>query len=94
MTSVFTTVLKWLREQNDLDAAIWTGLELNWEHKLRKKHSAKAVVDYLSGLTGDTREKAKEYFVRAPRCIDTPVRRMVEEQLGWAPASDHDGCIN
>ena len=52
------------------------------------------MVDYLIGLTGDTREKAKEYFVKAPRCIDTPVRRMVEEQLGWTPASDHDGCIN
>ena len=34
MTSVFTTVLKWLRGKNDLDAAIWTGLESNWENKL------------------------------------------------------------
>ena len=91
---MFTTVLKWLRGKNDLDAAIWTGLESNWENKLGKKHSAEAVVDYLSGLTGDTREKAKEYFVNAPRSIDTPVRRMVEEHLGWNPSSDRYGCID
>lgn len=90
LTTVFSTVRDWLKKRDQLDAAIWTGLESNWEGtpEIEQPFSPIAVVAYLKGLRDEKLKLAQEYFVKAPRGIDTPVRREVIKKLGWTPAEE------
>jgi len=74
----------WLASRDDLDAAIWTGLPPGprWEANGHDGFSAEAALSYVSSLTGETRARAAEYVLRAPRQIVTPLRPRLEESLG------------
>ncbi|MDB5963646.1 MAG: hypothetical protein JWQ72_146 [Polaromonas sp.] len=72
----------WLRTRA-LDACVWTALPPRWQGQEGRKPSADNAVAYLDSLTGDTRAHARDYVCRVPKDIDTPYRRVIEQQLGW-----------
>ena len=67
-------VSAWLAGHSYLDAAIWTGLPpgRRWGPG---GWSLEAAIAHLAGLDEATRARAHEYVDRAPRSVDTPVRR-------------------
>jgi hypothetical protein len=79
---------KWA-DAHGLDAVVWTALKPKFDG-MQGSPSADQVVEYLRGLTGTQRERAKEYIERAPRQIDTEYRRGIEASLGWAYADLND----
>ena len=75
----------WLRYK-DLDAAVWTDLPSNFAEKTGMVFSTKNAIRYLKRLERDRRDSAKDYIIKAPAIINTPVRLAVEEELGWKRA--------
>lgn len=74
-------------EANGLDAVVWTALAPRFGIT-DKSPSAEKVIEYLRGLHGPKRERAKQYIECAPRQIDTNYRRQIEAVLGWPCRSD------
>jgi len=74
-------------EARCLDAVIWTALEPKFKREYRSP-SVEEVISHLRGLSGVTRERAKEYIERAPRQIDTDYRRQIEAVFGWSCRDD------
>jgi hypothetical protein len=72
----------WLRDK-DLDAAVWTDLPSNFEQKTGKAFTTESAVAYLKSLEGNALDAARTYIVNAPDSINTPIKRAVEEELGW-----------
>lgn len=72
----------WLKEKG-LDAAVWTDLPANFAERMGEAFTTENVISYLKSLEGDALAAAKAYIVNAPDSIDTPIRRAVEEELGW-----------
>lgn len=64
---------------NGYDAVIWTDLPprfvINGE---AAPFSADAAIAYLHGLPGETATQAREYIIKAPKEVDTPVRRKIQ----------------
>jgi hypothetical protein len=76
----------WLSTKSELDAAIWTGLPPKGFNSYDLERLASAVVDFLQGLSGDGRQRAKKYVQYTPSSIRTPAREAIERQLCWMPA--------
>jgi hypothetical protein len=79
-----TTVIRsWLRTRPHLKAAIWTGLETNWEQTRGCQFTPDNASLYISELMHEqaldpTRyARAREYIQNAPAQIQTRVRRML-----------------
>lgn len=72
--SIGSRIALWCSEAK-LDGAIWTALPANFAERRNTKFTVAAAMDYLCGLTGETRQKAIEYIVRAPEEVVTPFRR-------------------
>lgn len=70
-------------EDRGLDGAVWTALKPRFG-KEERSPSIDEVIGHLRGLSGTTRDHAKEYVARAPRQIDTDYRRQIEAALGWS----------
>jgi len=87
--SVVKAVTAWLNDHaHEVDGAVWTGLASNWQSKRQRRFSPEDVVRYLERIHGETRQRAKEYFQKAPLQIRTKARQLVEERLGWKPETD------
>lgn len=71
-----------------IDAVVWTALPARFDGEDNKEPSARAVIDYLAGLTGVQRAVAERYIRMAPRQTDTDYRRLIEAELGWTPLAD------
>jgi len=76
-SSTVKVVSAWLEDKPYLDAVIWTGLGPG-PHWDSEGWGMDRAVNHLQSLQGATRERAEEYIRRAPRQIDTPVRRALE----------------
>jgi len=78
--SVIETASNWLDDKPYLDAVIWTGLGPGprWG---ADGWTVESAVGYVDSLAGPTRGAAVEYIERAPRQIDTPVRRRLQALL-------------
>ncbi|HUW95137.1 MAG TPA: hypothetical protein VMW58_05080 [Anaerolineae bacterium] len=79
----------WARHKG-LDGLVWTDLRANWHNpprgfrdKVTQPLNEDNVILYLSSLEGDTLCKAERYIGFAPQQVDTPIRRRIEQQLGW-----------
>jgi len=75
--------IDWWREQQGLDAVIWTDLGSNFEER-HGSLSRQNVVAYLRSLSARG-FAAEEYVRRAPRQTRTKIRRLLEHDLGWLP---------
>ncbi len=77
-------ISKWALGRN-LEAVIWTALSSNFVERLKKSLTPENAIEYLCSLTGSEGfPKAEEYFRKAPMQIETEVRRLVRDKLGWA----------
>ncbi|MHA6911229.1 hypothetical protein ACQUJS_22920 [Ralstonia pseudosolanacearum] len=65
-----------------VDGVLWTALPPKVGIDERKP-TMDEVVNYLSGLLGEERDRAEEYLRRAPRQVITPYRQRIEAALGW-----------
>jgi hypothetical protein len=79
-------VAAWLRER-ELDAAVWTALPAKFAKVSERAPSAHEALAFLAELEGEQRRKAEEYVRKVPREIATLYRKLIEEKLGWTPAS-------
>jgi hypothetical protein len=79
----------WLRNQENLQAAIWTGLSSNWNDQRGRPFTAEDAVRYLRELEDArnhamaTYDHAREYVQNAPSQIQTRLRKMIQKKKGW-----------
>ena len=78
---------EWARARN-LDGVVWTALGSNFHEE--GKSLENQVLRHLQSLCGTKRDEAERYVRRAPKQIDTMVRRRIEAKLKWFP-SETDG---
>jgi hypothetical protein len=71
-------------ESRGIDAVVWTALPPKFKTKNGTAPTIDEAAQYLSGLTGEERDRAENYIRFAPRQIDTPFRRRIEADLQWA----------
>jgi hypothetical protein len=75
------SVKKW-SEFVGVDAVIWTALPGHFENTSQVS-LADQVVKHLKELPHEKLRFAEEYFRKAPKQIDTDVRRRIENEFGW-----------
>lgn len=75
-------IARWAQAKG-VDAVIWTALPPRFAGIEARVPSVDNVIGYLTGLTGEVREHAREYIERLPQQIDTPYREAIENSLGW-----------
>jgi hypothetical protein len=86
----------WLARNPALDAAIWTGLQPNWEEKRNGSpfskedavHYVRELKEAAEGAPSDQEAQrrlrdAQEYVCKAPSQVQTDVRRRVKDELRW-----------
>jgi hypothetical protein len=87
MHPVVQAIDRWISTNDEIDAAVWTGLGPKWpdeQEKLFGKWSNRAAIAYLESLIDEgIHQNAELYFRHAPPSVDTELRRDVEEELGW-----------
>ncbi len=72
----------WLRDKG-LDAAVWIDLPANFTERTGMAFTAENVIAYLKSLEENSLDAARTYIVNAPASINPPLRRAIEEELGW-----------
>jgi hypothetical protein len=76
-------IRKWLLATG-LDAAVWTALKPNRSDRSPGVSPEEERVAWLKALIARGEERdAREYIVRAPGQIATPLRQRIREELGW-----------
>lgn len=81
-TTGFETIKSWATNEK-WDAVIWTGLPSNFEDKEHVPFTVENGLVYLSGLVGEEKDEARKYIERAPKEVDTPLRRRIGKKF-WA----------
>ncbi|HEY8657804.1 MAG TPA: hypothetical protein VIL78_02145 [Hanamia sp.] len=75
----------WTNDQ-DVDAVIWTNLSSNFKDKLGlNDFKPMDAINYLKYLSPDVKARAEEYIRKAPKVVDTPIRKEIELKLKWMP---------
>lgn len=69
----------WLKQNDNVDAVIWTNLPENWKSKTDFRDR----VEYLLSLTENASLTAEEYIRKTPKQINTALRSEIEERLNW-----------
>jgi hypothetical protein len=88
-----TAIRSWLKSQQNLDAAVWTGLGSNWKDRRGRDFSAEDAVGYLSELERQRDEaaarydRACEYIRNTPEQIQTSVRAMLRDKRDFKDAT-------
>jgi hypothetical protein len=71
---------KWASNVVGVDAVIWADMDVSFDHP----DLADKVITHLRSLSYEKCQNAERYIRRAPRQIDTEVRRRIEKELGWS----------
>ena len=80
---VNTSMIKTWAQVRDMDAVIWTDLPSNFEKNQNKILNETNVILYLRNLNIEKSLLAEKYIRRAPYQIKTPLRAVIEKELGW-----------
>ncbi|MGA2966961.1 MAG: hypothetical protein ABSD64_12170 [Terriglobales bacterium] len=72
-------IVVWARKRK-LDAVVWTALKSNFDEKVKKPFSVKAVVAYVKTLCPIGKVKAAEYVWKAPDFVKTKVRSALQQE--------------
>jgi hypothetical protein len=67
-----------------ISSVVWTALPPKFNGKRFAAPTIDEALQYLSGLTGPTRDLAERYVRNTPRQIDTVYRRRIEAALNWS----------
>ncbi len=86
--TVRDSMINWLANHPQLQACVWTGLESNWAKERGKNFSVDDALVYLTGLPNSS--NARQYIENAPAQIQTPLRQVIREKLGWVDAQLSD----
>ncbi len=78
-------IKKWSQNHNYIDAILWTNLpeKLNPINPDPQQVTDAEIVQYLNTLPPHKKEKARQYIQNVPKEIDTRLRRMIGNELGW-----------
>jgi hypothetical protein len=79
--AVSETLKEWARTA-DLHAVVWTDLEPNFPKTLKRPFATSEALAFLESRQGESLALAREYVLKAPPEVDTPVRRLARES-GW-----------
>ncbi len=78
-----SNIEKWMETTDDIDAVLWTNLSVKFNNAIGLKHTEENVIKYLETLDENIKPLAEEYIRKAPKQIDTKMRRAIEERLNW-----------
>lgn len=79
------TIREWARE-NDVDAAVWTDLDSNFEQVCGEPFSLEAALLHVQGLDPPGKAQAAEYVWRSPDFVVTPLRAALQA-APWFPSA-------
>jgi hypothetical protein len=82
-TGIDPEIVQWAKRLN-LDAVLWTNLKPRFG-KEERTATVDEVIAYIQGLSHEERCNAEQYVRSAPRQIDTPYRRRMQQEFGWTP---------
>lgn len=71
------SIKTWARRKG-IDVVVWTGLGSNFSDKEGLPFSVPKAISYLKKLPPAGRKAAAEYMKRAPKSVDTPLRRAMQ----------------
>ncbi|MBC7252886.1 MAG: hypothetical protein H5T72_02810 [Actinobacteria bacterium] len=69
------------REGTEIRVVIWNDLRPDFERRARRELTAENVIAYLKGLRPEAKEKAREYILKIPPGIRTPILDAVRGML-------------
>jgi hypothetical protein len=73
------SIKNWANEK-EIDVVVWTGLESNFKKVSDVDFTVDAAVEHLKQLPNGSVTKAAEYIRKAPECINTPLRRILQNE--------------
>lgn len=76
--------IKFWAESIGLDAMVWTAIKPAFGGRDLSARTTQ-VIDHLRWLPYTSWLCARDYVRRAPRQIDTEIRREIEKEFGWSP---------
>jgi hypothetical protein len=75
-------IKEWINN-SECDAVIWTNLSRRFKDKIGLEHHLDNVIKYLETLPEEIKVIAEEYIRKAPKQIDTLIRKSLEDRFGW-----------
>ena len=79
-------IRNWARVKG-YDAVVWTDLPANFQEQWGEPFRAESALEYLLSLEPEARTEAARYVRRAPPFVDTPLRRLLQDQSWFGGAS-------
>lgn len=76
-TTVVQTIGAWAVAKN-FEAVVWTALSSNFEQICGMQFSVEAAIKHIQALHPEAKTAAAEYVWRAPKLVETPLRRALE----------------
>jgi len=81
-SAIENTIAQWALSKT-LTSVVWTALPPKFNGRNDIIPTKEEVVDHLSSLSEEAKEKAKEYIMKAPGHLTTEYRLYIENQMGW-----------
>jgi hypothetical protein len=75
---------EWAKAQR-LDGVVWTALPPGLKDTGGQVPDPDDIVSHVRNLPAEAYRNVEEYVRRAPRQIDTEIRRRLEKDFGWTP---------
>ncbi|HEY3770023.1 MAG TPA: hypothetical protein VGN44_15215 [Candidatus Angelobacter sp.] len=76
-------IVHWAKRLN-LDAVLWTNLKPRFDGEERIA-TVDEIISHILHLSHEERSNAERYIRMAPKQIDTPYRRRMQQEFGWTP---------
>ncbi len=80
------TIRSWAYHKG-FDIVVWTDLRRHFMEEAHQPFSVQAAVAHVKSLSAEGKIKAKEYIWRAPKFVDTPLRRALQGEAWFIPPS-------